>query len=102
MERIFAEDIKSFFQPANNFTNLGSLTNVIVRNAFTIAGLIFLVLLIFGGFQFIVAAGSGDSKKLEQGKKALSGAVIGLVLIIGSVWIIQIIEMLTGLAILPK
>jgi FtsH-binding integral membrane protein len=114
MERIFADgdnpayagssgfSLDSVFEPAKNFKDLGSLTNVLVQNAFTIAGVIFLALLIFGGFQFIVAAGGGDAKKLEQGKQALTTAVIGLVIVIGSVWIVQIIEMLTGLKLITK
>lgn len=86
--------------PAKNITEISILTNVIVRNAFTIAGVVAFILLIFGGFQFIVAAGSGDSKQMEKGKQAITAAVIGLVVIVASFWIVQIVGTITGLDLL--
>ena len=103
MERIFAQtsvDIKDIFQPAESFETLGDLVSVLLKNAFTIAGVIFFVLLIFGGFTFIVSAGGGDAKKAEQSKKTITAAVTGLVLIFASYWIIQLIEIITGVPIL--
>jgi hypothetical protein len=91
----------SVFAPAKNFTTIGSLISVIVPNAFVLAGIITLLLLIFGGFGIISGAGSGDTKKMEQGKQAITGAVIGLIVVVGSFWIVQIIEKLTGVALLP-
>jgi hypothetical protein len=109
MERIFAVpnpvptvNILEAFAPAKSFPTIGAFVNVILKNAFVIAGVIFLVLLIFGGFSFIVSAGSGDAKKAEQSKQAITAAVTGLVLIFASYWIIQIIEIITGVTILPK
>jgi hypothetical protein len=90
------------FQPAAHFSTIGSIVNVAVPNIFMISGLILLVLLIFGGFQYIVAAGSGDAKAMEKGAKALTSAVLGLILVVGSFWIVQIVETVTGLTLLPK
>jgi hypothetical protein len=72
-----------------------------MKNALVIAGVIFLVLLIFGGFSFIVSAGGGDAKKMEQGKKTLTAAATGLILIMTAYWIVQIIGIITGIKILP-
>lgn len=94
--------LKEAFAPASTFTNLGSFVNIILKNAFAIAGVICLVLLIFGGFSFIVSAGSGDTKKMDQGKQTITSALIGLMLIIGAYWIVQIIGLLTGISILPQ
>lgn len=102
MEKVNAVNLNEWYSPGKNFSNLGSLTNVILQNAFVIAGIIALVLLIFAGFRFIVAAGNGDTKQMDEGKKAITGAVAGLIIIIVSVWIVQIIETLTGIKILPK
>lgn len=88
------------FSPAGSFQTFGDLVTVIVQNAFVVAGVICFALLIFGGFGIIVGAGSGDTKRMEQGRQAMSGAVIGLILIVASVWIIQIIEKITGLPLL--
>jgi hypothetical protein len=38
---------------------------------------------------------------MEQGKQAVTGAVVGLIVIMGSFWIVQIIEKLTGMPLLP-
>jgi hypothetical protein len=104
MEKVFAQtpvDIGTAFAPAKSFNTIGSLVSVIVKNAFMLAGVIAFVLLVIGGFGMIAGAG-GDSKSLEKGKQAVTGAVIGLIVIIGSFWIIQIIEVLTGKTLLPK
>lgn len=97
MERVFAVAISDVFQPAANFDTIGSLVSVVVRNAFVLAGLIAFVFLVIGGLGFIAGAGAGDTKKLEQGQKTITGAAMGLIVIVGAVWIMLIIEKLTGL-----
>jgi hypothetical protein len=99
---VYAVDIKSIFAPANTFNDFGSIVSVIVKNAFVLAGIISFVLLIFGGFSVIVSAGSGDTKKLEQGKQAITGAVIGLLVVVLSVLIVQVIATITGLDVLKQ
>ena len=90
------------FAPAKTFNDFGSIVSVIVKNAFVFAGIISFVLLIFGGLGVIVGAGSGDTKKLEQGKKAVTGAVLGLVIVVLSYTIVQIIATITGLPVLKQ
>ncbi|MEK7073867.1 MAG: hypothetical protein AAB960_00895 [Patescibacteria group bacterium] len=97
IERVFAESLQNL-APNPNLTTYGMLVTAIVKNAFILAAVISFILLIFGGFNVIVAA--GDAKKAEQGKTALTGAVTGLLLVLGSFWIIQIIEVITGTNIL--
>lgn len=96
MHQVFAVDIQSVFAPASTFADFGSIVSVIVKNAVVLAGIISLVLLIFGGFGVIVGAGSGDTKKLEQSKKAITGAVVGLLIVVLSVLIVQVIATVTG------
>jgi len=91
------QSLTEIFTPGVALNTPAVLINVVIKNAFMLAGLAALILLIFGGFQFIVGAGSGDTKKMEGSKKALTGAVAGLVIILTSVWIIQIIGTITGL-----
>ena len=97
IERVFAESLQNL-APNPHLTTYGMLLTAIVKNAFILAAVISFILLIFGGFNVIVAA--GDAKKAEQGKTALTGAVTGLLLVLGSFWIIQIIEVITGTNIL--
>ncbi len=97
IEKVLAQDLQTL-APNPNLTSFNMVINAVVQNAFMLAGLISFVLLIFGGFTVIVAA--GDAKKAQQGKTAMTGAVIGLLLVLGSFLIVQIIEVITGLNIL--
>jgi len=102
MDRVHAQvNIEQIFTPAQNFNTIGSLVSVVAQNAFVLAGVIAFIILIFGGFAIIIGAGSGDSKQLEKGKQAMTGAAIGLIIIVGSFWIIQILETITGMTLLP-
>lgn len=82
------------------FPNIGSLVTVLLQNAYTLIGLILLVLLIFGGLMFIIGAGSDDQKKTAQGKAVITDALIGFAVVFLAYFIIQIIEVVTGLEIL--
>jgi len=100
MERIFAQIPLKDYAPAQHFSTFADVVNVVVRNAFMLAGLFAFIVLVFGGFSVIMGAGSGDTKTMEKGKNAITGAVIGILIIVTSVWIIQILEKITGRAIL--
>jgi hypothetical protein len=82
------------------FPTLGQFISLLIRNAITISGVLLLALVIFGGVMFIISAGSGDAKKAELGKTALTDAVIGFAIIFCSYFIIQIIQKITGVPIL--
>jgi len=96
-ERVLAVELESL-APSRSLTTYGVLVTAIVKNAFVLAGIISFLILIIGGFNVIVAA--GDAKKAEQGKTAITGALTGLILVLGSFWIVQIIEVITGLKLL--
>ncbi len=97
MQKVLAVDIGSITPGINQFATWGSLVNVILRNALVIAGVIAFILLIVAGFQFIVGAGSGDSKRFEQTRTTILIVVIGLIVVAISVWLVQIVEKITGL-----
>ena len=98
LEKVYALVDLNSLAPNPSVTTFGALISGIVKNAFMLAGVISFILLLYGGFQVIVSA--GDPKKTEQGRGAITGAVIGLLVVLGSFWIIQIIEVITGLHIL--
>lgn len=100
MQQVFTDDLKTIAPSLATFDTFGKLVNVIIRNAFVVAGVISFILLVFGGFSVIIGAGSGDTKKLDQGKQAVTGAAVGLIIVVTSFWIIQILEKLTGLSLL--
>lgn len=84
----------------DNYNSVAPLISSLLKYSLMIAGIILLGLIIFGGFSMIASAGSGDSKKAEQSKKTITSAVIGFLVVFCSYFIIQIIELLTGLNIL--
>ncbi|MEK7527979.1 MAG: hypothetical protein AAB574_03105 [Patescibacteria group bacterium] len=85
---------------AGKYTDFGILVTLILKNGLTLAGIILLVLIIAGGVMFIAAAGSDDSKKLAAASSTITSALIGFLVIFLSYFIIQIIEVITGLKIL--
>lgn len=97
MKQIFAQVDLSEIRPARNIGSFTDLINLLVKNAVVIAGIITFLLLVLGGLGVIMGAGGGDTKQMEKGKKTITGAAIGLILILMSVWIMQIIKAITGL-----
>ncbi len=93
-------NIANEFSPANTFPNPGALISVILKNVYTLAGILLLVLLLFGGLSIIMGAGQGEPKKTAQGQKAATTAVIGFLIVFASYWIIKLVEYVTGVNIL--
>ncbi|MFA6250681.1 MAG: hypothetical protein WC686_04250 [Candidatus Shapirobacteria bacterium] len=76
------------------------LIRLILQNAMTIAGILLLCLLVFGGVMYIVGAGEGDPKKAQIAQTAITDALIGFVIVFTAYFIIQIIQYVTGVPIL--
>jgi hypothetical protein len=100
MDYVFAQVPLKGLSPTPNLTTFADVVNIIVKNAFMLAGLLTFIILVFGGFSVIMGAGAGDTKQMEKGKSAITGAVVGLLVIVISYWIIQILEKITGQPIL--
>ena len=77
-------------------TAVGDLVTVVIRGAFAVAGIVLVVFLIMGGIGIISGAGSDNPEKLEKGKKSVTSAIIGFVVVFAAYWIVQLIEALTG------
>jgi len=82
----------------SGYENINSLVSIFLNNAYIVAGIVILFLVIGGGLMMI--ANPGNPEKQEQGKKAVTAAIAGFLIIFCSYWIIQIIQVLTGLQIL--
>ena len=85
---------------ASKYPNVATLVMIILKNSFTIAGVILLGLIIFGGVSYVMAAGESDPKKLAAAQDTLTSALIGFLVIFASYFIIQIVQLVTGLTIL--
>lgn len=93
-------NIQNAFPPANNFSSLAGLINILLPNVFTIAGIIAFVSVIVTGFKFIQHAGHMEGEKAAQSKGALTAAVTGLLIIVAAYFIIQVVSTIIGYDIL--
>ena len=82
------------------YQDTGSLITILLKNSFTIAGLILLIFLIYGGLMFIIGAGGSDPKKAQAAQGIIVNTLIGFAIVFLSYFIIQIIQVITGLNIL--
>ncbi len=82
----------------STYPNAGKLINAILPNIYVAAGLVIFFMIVFGGFTIV--ANAGNSEKTKEGSKIITSALIGLLVLFGSYWIIQIIQVITGVQIL--
>lgn len=80
------------------YPNISTLISNILPNIYILAGLILLFGIIFGGFTMI--ANAGNKEKQQQGKEVITKSLLGFGIIFASYWLIQIIQILTGINIL--
>jgi hypothetical protein len=79
------------------FTTLGDFISATLPNVYIIAGLILFFFLLFGGFMFMLKSSEENPEGMLAGKKAITAAVAGFTLIFLSYWIMQIIQVITGI-----
>lgn len=76
------------------------LISTLLPNIYIFSGVILFFLIIFGGFTIVT---SGDNpEQTQKGTQAITWALIGFLIIVSSYWIIQIIEVITGIDILQS
>lgn len=83
---------------SSDYSSASDLINNILPNVYVAAGLVIFFMFILGGFK-VIGSGS-DTHQLDEGKKTITFAIIGLLVVFGSYWIIQLIQLITGLQIL--
>lgn len=71
------------------------LVNLIVRNLFIIAGIILFFIILFVGFKFNYQGTKGK----DEAKTILTTAITGFIVMFVAYWIIQILEIITGMQI---
>jgi len=80
-------------------SEVGNLVTGVITTLIMFAGVVFVILIVVGGFFMITGAGSGNQQKVGQGRVAVTAAAAGFIVIFGAYWIVQIIEIMTGIAI---
>lgn len=71
-----------FSAAADKPADLAETVGSIIQTVLTFLGVIFLVLIIYGGFMWMTAHGSED--KVSKAKNLITEAIIGLVIVLGA------------------
>jgi hypothetical protein len=87
------------FHKLSELLGLGELVSLVIKIIFIVAGVGLLVFFIIGGIGMITSAGSGNPEGAEKAKKAVTSAVIGFMVVFVAYWIVQLIELWTGIKI---
>lgn len=82
------------------YGSIGALISSVLPNIYILAGIILFLLLIGGGLSIILSAGQENPEGAAKGKKAITAALTGFLIIFASYWIIQIIQVISGIDIL--
>jgi small-conductance mechanosensitive channel len=77
------------------FTSLGNVVSSMVSYLFVFAGIGLLLMLIFGGFQLLT--GGTDPKSLEMGKKRITYAIVGFIIVFLAYWGVRLVSMIFGI-----
>ncbi|MBI3576518.1 hypothetical protein HY086_00575 [Candidatus Gottesmanbacteria bacterium] len=77
------------------FSSIGGIVGLVFKYLFAFGGFFMLLMIIAAGFTLLTAA--GDAKKMEQGKERLLYAIVGFLIIFGSVFLVRIIGKILGI-----
>ncbi|MBI1863550.1 hypothetical protein HYS00_05540 [Candidatus Microgenomates bacterium] len=80
--------------PAAKVGNIGMLVNFLGPLAMAIGAFICLAMLLWGGFLYITSGGEQD--KIQQGKRTLTYALIGLVVMITAMLFVNVLAYVLG------
>ncbi len=84
------------------YQSLGGFISAILPNIYIVAGVIAFILVLVAGLMFIINAGKGESEQAKKWQGTLTVSIAGLLIIFVSYWIIQIIEVITGVKIFNR
>lgn len=83
---------------AETYGSPADLINTILPNIFVFAGVLLFIAIIVAGFSMLLKP--DDKKNTEAGKNAITYGITGFILLLAAYWIVQILEILTGVTIL--
>ena len=78
-----------------DITTPGGLIAYTLPWLFVLGGLILFVMLVWGSFE--IMTGAANAKNVESGKKRITSALIGFLILFSSYWIAQIFQTIFGL-----
>ncbi len=74
---------------------IGGIIGAAVPYIFTIAGMLLLVYLIFGGLQLMLS--QGEPKAAQAAKSHITNALVGFIIIFIAYWVVQLFGIVFGL-----
>jgi hypothetical protein len=77
--------------------NLGSIISFLLPYVLTFAGIILFLMLILGGFTMLT--GAADKESQDKGKKTITHALSGFVILFLAYWIAQILQVILNISI---
>lgn len=102
MEKL-AFEIGLQFIPNDTFpkqpSEVGPFISIIAKNAIVIAGIIMIMLIVYGGLTMIANAGNSNPQNVAKSRQIITTGLIGFILIFASYWIVQAVEIITGIEI---
>ncbi|MFH1244499.1 MAG: hypothetical protein V1487_02940 [bacterium] len=72
--------------------SLGGIASTLLPYALTLAGLVLFGMLIGGGFTMLT--GAADKESQEKGKKMVTSALVGFIIIFLAYWLAQILQVI--------
>jgi hypothetical protein len=90
----------TFFDPARTsriFQQPGELISALLPNILIGASVVLFFLMMGGAFMMLAGAGNDDAKQAAQGKVAVTSAITGFLLVVSAYFILQILEVVTGI-----
>lgn len=81
--------LPTYFPPAR-FANISSVTNLLIPLIFVSSALIFLVIMLIGGFKILTAG--GDAENIASAKKLFSYSVFGMVIILLAYLLVKLLS----------
>ena len=68
------------------------LVNLVVRNLFIVAGVIFTITIFMAGYKFITKGKEG----VQEAQQMVMNALVGFIIMFAAYWIVQIVALITG------
>jgi len=94
---VYAQDVIPVGPEVTPFANLGQLMASGIQIALLAAGLLVLVMVIWGGIQYVTSG--GDKELAQAAQKRITAALVGLLIIVAAYAIAVILEKVLGIRI---